>query len=65
MNVEKTCRSIAVLDQKLWHILYWSDGVISVQYSKMKLKIVYQICRFAKKVQNFHKKIGIQLKFGI
>ena len=39
MNFEKTRRSIAALDQKLWPLIFWTDAVISVQDSKMKLKM--------------------------
>ena len=67
MNFEEQRRLIAALDQKLWPFLFWSDNVISVQDSKMKLKMYIKsiYSRFAKKVHNFPAKIGIKLKFGI
>ena len=39
MNFAKKRRSIAALDQKLWPFLFSSDDVISVQDSKMILKM--------------------------
>ena len=38
MNFETKRQTIAALDQKLC-FLFWSDDVISVQESKMKLKM--------------------------